>query len=351
MSKKKMMSFDALASKGYHFPGAKGWIEKDDFGNITNMNQIVRDQALITVPNTAVPVELLGYISPTVVQILTAPRNATALGEEVKNGTWTNAYTKWRIHEKVGNTEPYSDKADVGTSNTNDEWQTREQYIFQTIIEWGDLEVDLNAEARVPLIADKQEAAAYIIAVDANRFYLLGVEGRGIYGFFNDPNLPAAITAPNGAAGTPQWSTKTMLEIYNDILLAYQRLVDQTNGVVQGAITQNTPLTLAISPQSEVDLGRATEYGTNVVDLLRKFFSNLEIVTIPELATNAGFQMVLMAKNIPGAGAPTAEFAYGEKLRAGRVVPEVSSFRQKYASSTYGSLLKVPAGVVVMTDI
>lgn len=341
----RMITFQEAAGYGFKFDlfgqTPRAWIEPE------RMRTIVQDAALITTPNTTVPAEFLSYISPNVVRILTAPREVVRLGREVKNGDWTTAYVKWRTQEDVGVTQPYSDYADVGTSDVNFDWNTREQYLFQTIIQYGDLEVALSSEARISLAAAKQEAAVHVIDIEANRFYFQGVAGREIYGISNDPNLPAAITAQPGASGNTQWATKTPEEIYNDILDLFGQLVDQSNGIID----VNTRLVLGMSPQSYVQLGRANMYNVMVMDHLSKFFSNLEIVRIPELANNAGFQLIMTAPDVAGVGSPTTEFAYGDKIIAGRTIPHLSHFAQKYVSTTFGAIIKVPFAIAVMTDI
>jgi hypothetical protein len=48
---------------------------------------------------------------------------------------------------------------------------------------------------------------------------------------------------------------------------------------------------------------------------------------------------------------PTGELGYGEKVLAGRVVPELSALKQKYVSSTYGGLVLIPFAFAQMTGI
>lgn len=187
-------TFEQAKRYGFIFPGARMWATPE------NRARIAQDAALITTPNTTVPAELLAYIDPMVIEILTAPRRAREIFGEEKKGDWTTPYMKWRVDEMTGKTEPYSDYANGTTSGVNSEWQTRVQYVFQTSITYGDFEVDMSSTAKVNLAASKQRAAANVIDIDQNRFYLLGVAGKEIYGILNDPNLPAAITA--GATGT-----------------------------------------------------------------------------------------------------------------------------------------------------
>ena len=312
-----------------------------------NRARIAEDAALVTTPNTTVPAELLAYIDPMVIEIMTAPRRAREIFGEEKKGDWTTPYAKWRVDEMTGRTEPYSDYANGTTSGVNSEWQTRPQYIFQTSITYGDLEVAMSSAAKVNLAASKQRAAANVIDIDQNRFYLLGVAGKEIYGILNDPNLPDAITA--GATGTgssTKWADKTTTQIYNDILALFAELSSQSSGLID----RDTPLKLCLSPEMAVRLGAATDFNVSVLDMLTRYFSNISIVTVPELhSMTAGETVFLIAPEVNGQ--KSGLLAFGEKIRALRVIPDMSSFRQKYVGTTYGGIVLMPFAFAQMTGM
>ena len=280
-----------------------------------NRARIAQDAALITTPNTTVPAELLAYIDPMVIEILTAPRRAREIFGEEKKGDWTTPYMKWRVDEMTGKTEPYSDYANGTTSGVNSEWQTRVQYVFQTSITYGDFEVDMSSTAKVNLAASKQRAAANVIDIDQNRFYLLGVAGKEIYGILNDPNLPAAITAgATGTGGSTKWADKTTVQIYNDVLALFAQLSEQSSGLID----KDTPLKLCLSPELAVRLGAATDFNVSVLDMLKRYFTRIDIVTVPELhSMTAGETMFLIAPEVNGQRSGT--LAFGE-----RCVPDAS---------------------------
>ena len=247
----------------------------------------------------------------------------------------------------TGRTEPYSDYANGTTSGVNSEWQTRPQYIFQTSITYGDLEVAMSSAAKVSLAASRQRAAANVIDIDQNRFYLLGVAGKEIYGILNDPNLPDAITA--GATGTgssTKWADKTTTQIYNDILALFAELSSQSSGLID----RDTPLKLCLSPEMAVRLGAATDFNVSVLDMLTRYFSNIGIVTVPELhSMTAGETVFLIAPEVNGQ--KSGLLAFGEKIRALRVIPDMSSFRQKYVGTTYGGIVLMPFAFAQMTGM
>lgn len=326
---------------GFSFHGARGWYDS------ARVRQLAQDAALITTPNTAVPVELLAFIDPRVVEIMTAPRRAREIFSETRKGDWTTPYAKWRTDEMVGRSQPYSDFAHNGTSDVNSNWSSRQQYVFQTVIQYGDLETAMSGVAKIELAAAKQRAAANVLDIDANKFYLLGVEGKEIYGLLNDPDLPAAITAlPTGGGGSTAWADKTTVQIYNDILELFSELVSQSMGLID----QNTPLILELSPAMSVHLGSATDFNVSVLDMLRKYFADLKIVALPELAdTGAGETAFLVAPEVNGS--PSGDLGFGEKIMGLPVVRELSALRQKYVSSTYGGIVLMPIAFAQMTGM
>lgn len=334
-------TFEQAAQYGFVFPNARMWLSPE------NRARIAEDAALVTTPNTTVPAELLAYIDPMVIEIMTAPRRAREIFGEEKKGDWTTPYAKWRADEMTGRTEPYSDYANGTTSGVNSAWQTRPQYIFQTSITYGDLEVAMSSAAKVNLAASKQRAAANVIDIDQNRFYLLGVAGKEIYGILNDPNLPDAITA--GATGTgssTKWADKTTTQIYNDILALFAELSSQSSGLID----RDTPLKLCLSPEMAVRLGAATDFNVSVLDMLTRYFSNISIVTVPELhSMTAGETVFLIAPEVNGQ--KSGLLAFGEKIRALRVIPDMSSFRQKYVGTTYGGIVLMPFAFAQMTGM
>lgn len=309
--------------------------------------QLAQDSALITQANAGVPAELLAFIDPKVVEIMTAKRSARALAGETKKGDWTTPYNKWRVDEYVGTSNPYSDFAQGSTSDVNTNWATREQYLFQTTIQYGDYETAVSAVAKVDLASRKQKAAATILDIDYNKFALLGVEGKQIYGLLNDPNLPDAIVANStGKDDSTKWKDKTTVQVYNDILALFNELAQQSGGLID----YNSPLILALSPEQSVFLGSATDFNVSVTDMLKKNFANLQIVTVPELASmTAGQTVMLFATEVNGSS--TAEIAFSIKVQAHRVVPQLSSLEQKWSSSTYGSIVYMPFAFASMTGV
>lgn len=328
-----------VAEYGFSFgPLARDWYQPGQ------ERKLARDAALLTSPNTSVPADITAYIDPRVIEILTAPRNAREVYREVKKGDWTTSFARFRAMELVGASEPYSDFARNRTSDVNYNWVTRQNYLFQTVIQYGDLETDISSAAKISLVADKQRAAANTLDLDGNLFYLQGVAGKEVYGILNAPELPSAITpGATGSGGAVTWDAKTPVQIYDDILLLFTQLATQSNGWINA----NTPLKLALSPAASVYLAKATEFNISVRDMLDKYFRSLKIITLPELGgVTGGETMLMLADEVRGM--PTGELGFSEKVRAGRTVPDLSSFAQKWVAGTYGAILYLPFAVAQM---
>lgn len=205
----------------------------------------------------------------------------------------------------------------------------------------------LSSAAKLNLAAEKQRAAATRLEIDANKFYLLGVSGQEIYGIFNDPNLPSAITAAaTGTSSSTKWADKDTKAIYDDILALFSELSQQSGGLID----QTTPLKLCLSPAMNAYLGSATDFNISVLKMLDGYFSALEVVVFPELASLDGDQTVFLIAPEVG-GQRSATLAFGEKMRAGRVVPDMSSFRQKFVGTTYGGIVYMPFAFASMTGV
>ena len=174
----------------------------------------------------------------------------------------------------------------------------------------------------------------------------------------NDPSLPTAISPTTKAAntgsspsGTNAWFTSggalnaTGLEVFADIQALFKNLQSRAKGLV----SLDTPLTLAMSPESEVALTLTTQFNVNVQDLLAKNFPNLKVKTAPEYAGTAGYLVQMIADEVEGQR--TMEVAFSEKLRAHPVILDVSSFKQKKSQGTWGAIIYRPFLISQMVGV
>lgn len=311
-----------------------------------SIDQLAADAAMVTAANSGIPVEFTSYIDPMVIPILTATRGAREIFGEAKKGDWTTSYARFQTSEITGEVEAYTDYGQGGASDVNPTFPVRTQYIYQTNIRYGDREVDVASRARLQLAADKQRAAATVIDIASNKFALYGVAGLEIYGLLNDPNLPADVSPLPNAASKTLWAEKSTKEIYEDVLYLFGKMADRG----AGHIDANTELVLATSPATQVQLGKATDFNISARQMLETYFPKIRFVALPELVTaTGGNSILLVAPTIEGL--PTAQIGFSEKFRAMRLIPESSSFHQKFVGSSYGTIIYRPFAIGRMTSV
>lgn len=311
-----------------------------------SIDQLANDAAMVTAANSGVPVEFTSYIDPMVIPILTATRGAREIFGEAKKGDWTTSYARFQTSEITGEVEAYTDYGQGGASDVNPTFPVRTQYIYQTNIRYGDREVDVASRARLQLAADKQRAAATVIDIASNKFALYGVAGLEIYGLLNDPNLPADVSPQPNADEKTLWADKSTKEIYEDVLYLFGKMAERG----AGHIDANTELVLATSPATQVQLGKATDFNISARQMLETYFPKIRFVVLPELAkATGGTSILLVAPTIEGL--PTAQIGFSEKFRAMRLIPESSSFHQKFVGSSYGTIIYRPFAIGTMTGV
>lgn len=315
--------------------------------------------ALATTANSAVPALFTTMVDPDVFEILFAPSKAAEILGEVKRGTWLDDTIMFPVVEATGEVSSYGDYNNNGRAGVNTSWPQRQSYLFQLIKEYGEREMERAGLAKINWVSEIDKAAALTMTKAMNFAYFFGVNGLQNYGLLNDPALSAALTPSTKAAGGVKWVTNgvvtaTANEIYIDIEALFQKLVDQTSGLVQ----QDTPMVLAYGTAVASALTATNSFNVNVADLLKKNFPNLTLVSAVQYnvlsASNpqgvaAGNFLQLMAASLEGQKSFFA--AFNEKMRAHPVIRHMSSFRQKVSGGTWGAVIRMPASISAMVGV
>lgn len=351
--------FKRFAEVGVHAPYAVGLMPFTERNGVITTDysaaaqSLAQDAAMSTQPNTGVPVAFTTYLDPEVTTILFAATNATKLFNEAQKGDWTTTFAQFPVEEMTGRVTSYSDFTNSVSSDVNYEFPSRENYVFETVIKYGLREADVAAKARLSYAGGKQKSAANTIARAHNSFALLGVRGKQSYGALNDPNIPASIT-PISINEKSTWEDKSqdpanapiMANIfYNDLAKLLNTLISRNKGQVDSSST----FTLAIASDRVSYLTWPNQFGKTALQLLKENYPNLTVLQLPELETNAGSMLYLVAQNV--GGEKTAELAYSDKMRLLQMVPDVSSFRQKAVGGTYGCIVRRPTLIATMAGI
>jgi hypothetical protein len=315
---------------------------------------------LSTDPNAALPWMLTSTIDPEIIRILFTPLEFPEIVGERKAGTWTDQTWFFPYVESTGEVSSYDDFVNNGRAGANINFPQLQSYLFQTVLQYGDLQVDRAGLAKINWVSELGLAAADLLNRYQNLTYAFGVSGLQNYGILNNPNLSAALTPATKAWGGTGWFNNgspaaTANEVYNDIVALVTQLVSQTNGTLD----IKSPMTLAMSPQSEIATTFTNSFGVSVADLMKKGYPRLTVKTAPQYgqqtATNpqgystAGNFVQLIAESLMRQ--TVAYCAYNEKLRAHKIVPELSSYKQKQTSGTWGTVIRTPAGVSSMLGI
>lgn len=351
------LDFELARQKGISSPYAVGFMPysvKD--GRITvdyaaAQRQLAMDSAASTAPNIGAPAALYTYIDPRIVQVLFGVTNASKFFAPNKVGSWEQDFATFEVEEIEGNVTAYNDFADGVTTDVNYNFPSRQIYRYQTTIKYGDLESDKASAAKIPLVSRKQFAAAEIIARAENKFQMYGVKGIQSYGMLNDPNLPASI-APISTGGNSTWADKVAASpaeaaniVYNDVSKLWSALTANNAGHLE----TNAPIVLGVSNRMISYLTIPNQYGKTAKVLLTENFPNLEIVQVPELSTTSGEMLYMTVRDLYGD--ETGWTAFAEKFRMGRLIPELSSYKQKASAATWGCVIRRPSLVATMLGI
>jgi len=349
-----------LSARGVNLPDVISYIP-DEFRYNLDLAMDAQPALNTTDPNSAVPAMLTTMIDPKVIKALFAPNKLAIIMGEERRGTFVNDTIMLPVTETGGEVSSYGDYAENGDATANVNWPQRQLYRFQIHKQYGDLEVEKAGVARINWISELDYAVALLLNKFSNLSYAYGINGLQNYGLFNDPNLPASITPTTKSWGGTGWYNAsgqiaaTANEIFMDIENLFAQLCGQQSA---GLVDRETSMVLAMSPLSEAALTTTNSFNVNVSDLIKKNFPNLKVETAVQYqalsSTNtqgnpAGNFMQLIAKEVEGQQTGFCSFA--EKMRAGRLIPATSSYKQKVSAATWGCILRMTLTIASMVGI
>jgi hypothetical protein len=263
------------------------------------------------------------------------------------------------VVESTGTVSSYGDHNNNGRANANTNFPQRQAYLYQTIAEYGERELAREGLAKINWASEVRASAVTVLDKFQNLMYFKGISGLQNYGLQTDPSLPAPIAPAPKAWGGLSWlngviPAATANEIFADIQAAVNQLINQS----AGNINTKSDFVLGLSPSREGALTATNSFGVGVDDLLKKNYPKMRVQSAIQYgaitAQNpqgvaTGEQMQLIALN-PG-GQDTGWCAFSEKLRAHRVVEDLSSFRQKMTQGGWGTIFRQPFAVASMIGI
>lgn len=346
---------------GVYLPGVIGYLPEafkrnadlamDSLAPLMGMDA---QPGLATDPNSALPAMLTTLIDPTVFEVRFAPNKAVEIFGEQRRGDWTMDTAMFPIVEHAGEVTTYGDFNTMGHVTANMNWPQRQQYRYQTMIEYGELEMARAGLGKINWVSELDKSAATQMNKFENFVYFFGVSGLENYGLLNDPGLGAALTPATKAAGGTAWTNASANEIFNDVKAVITQLISQSAGI----ISKESAMTLALGPTQEADMAATNSFNVNVSDLLKKNYPNLKITTAVQYETKsaanpqgnaAGNLMQVIADDFDGQDVGFCSF--GEKLRSHPIIRAESSYRQKRSGGAWGAIIRAPIGFAQMVGI
>lgn len=315
--------------------------------------------SLATTANSGIPAFLTTMIDPAVFKILFSPNKGAQILGEVRKGTWLDETAMFPTVEQTGEVSSYGDFVENGRAGINQAWPQRQSYLFQTMKEYGERELERAGLGRINYVSELDQAAAAVLNKFSNLTYFFGVSGLQNYGLLNDPSLSASIAPSTKALGGTKWILNGVInatanEIYADIEAIFVQLITQTGGLVD----RETKMVLAMSPTSSVALTSTNSFGLNVYNLLEKNFPNIRFETAVQYGAisagnpqgvAAGNLVQLIAEEVDGQS--TGYCSFNEKMRAHKIIPAASSWKQKITGGTWGAILRQPFAIASMVGV
>jgi len=320
--------------------------------------QIGQDAALtptITTPSSTTPVQYLQSWLTGFVEDVTAVRRIDEFLGIVTQGDWADEEVVQPILERTGEVSTYTDYGNTQQSAYNVNFERRTIVRFESGLSVGKLEEARAARIRVNTADAKRSSSSRELEIQRNSVGFFGYNNglNRTYGFLNEPALSGYVTVATGGGGGTEWSSKTFLEIVNDLLTAASLLRTSTREIVD---SQRAPIILGL-PTAAIDfLQQTTDFGVSVYEWLKKNYPNWTVISAPELDGANGGENVfyLYAESVEESGSDdqrTWVQAVPTKFTVLGVDQKTKSYEEAHSNATAGAFLKRPYAVVRFTGI
>jgi hypothetical protein len=304
--------------------------------------------------NLGVPAQFLQNWLPGLVRTITQSRKIDMLVGISTAGNWEDEEVIQGVLEPTGLAVPYGDYTNVPLSSFNLSYERRGVVRFEQGIRVGKLEEARMGRVNVNAATEKRGAAAVSLDILRNRVGFYGYNGgvNRVFGFLNDPGLPAYTTVPAGAGGGTTWASKTFLEITADIRSAMATLQSQSGDLIDPTTTQ---LVLAVATNASQFLAVTSEFGNSVRAWLTETY-NVRIVTAPELnGANGGANVFYLYPETVQDGSTDGGKVFDQivptRFQTLGVEQQAKAYIEDYTNATAGVMVKRPWAIVRRTGI
>lgn len=312
-------------------------------------------QPLVGAASIATPVQFLQNWLPGLVRTITALRTIDELVGITIGGSWSDEEVVQQVLELTGSAVPYGDHTNVPLTSWNLTYERRGVVRFEQGFNVGRLEADRTS--RIPNMdtaAEKRGAVSVSLEILRNRVGFYGyVDGdTRVFGYLNDPNLPAYVTVANPGSGTG-WSVKTFLQITADIRMAVAALRTQSGSQIDPAKVDTV---LGIASAAVDYLSVTSDFGISVADWLSKTYPKMRVVASPELdGANGGANVFYLAAEKVDDGSSDGGRVFEQivpaKFQSLGVEQRAKSYLEDYTNALGGVMLKRPWAVVRRSGI
>lgn len=303
--------------------------------------------APITTGANGVPAQFLQSILPGFIRIMQKKRSADRLAPIVSVGDFFDKEIIIPTIEHLGTPQLYSDHGQVPIASWNPTYERRSVILHELGALVSILEDGIANKAGISNAQEKRTAVMLALEILRNEIFFNGYDdgANRVYGFLNDPNLPAYNTVPNGAGGSPTWALKTVKERQSDILTAVSRLRSQSGSNVD---VENDKLLMPIA-SSVKDLMSETNDGNGVLNSVNKWltenYPNIEVIPCEELnGANGGANVFyLYPASVSDSGTDdemTIIQMIPERLKSLNTETKAKGVLEGYANALAGCLVK-----------
>lgn len=286
---------------------------------------------------------------PGQVQVITGARKADELMGVVTAGAWEDEEVIQEILELVGVAQPYTDYGNIPLSSWNLTYEKRGVIRFEEGIQVGELEGLRSGRIGVNASDVKRQAASLALEISRNRVAFYGYNGSTsypIYGYLNDPNLPAYITVAAGAGGNT-WDKKNYDEIVKDLLTGMSALRTKSKEVIDPTAT---PIILSVASEKVDYLSVPNSLGETPYDWLKNNYPNVTVKSAVELndANGGADVFYLYAETVGDSGTDgggVIDQIVPSRFRALGVDTSCKMVTEDFTNATSGALVKRPFAV------
>ncbi len=318
----------------------------------TNAQAMDAIAPLISAASVGSPVQFVQAFLPGIVRANTTAKLIDEALGITTIGTFKDEQIVQLFVENTGVATIYADESNVPMSNFNQNFVWRDVVRYEAGFGVDILE-EMRGAAMSINVANEKRLSVTDFVLDRARneigFYGYNNGLNNTYGLLTDPNLPAYVTVATGAVSSSKlWSTKTFLEIINDLLQAIQSLRTQTGEQVN---PQRVPITLLCATAVRDYLNKPTDFpGQTAMTWLKDNYPKIRVISAPELnGANGGANVFYMYADRLDDGSTDGGATFIQmvpvKFMVTGVIKVLKGYKESFANALGGVFCKRPYAV------